>query len=171
MAAQQSAFKRRLAAGAVLGVFLLVGVFWAGGRHYPSVARSLGIAAAPSDGLETPPTNTDLFNAAGRDMLKNDSRAAREKLLKLVEREPNRAEYRLWLGRTCLVERKPAEATAQLETAIELNPKMAEAWLYLAAARRAGGDAAGAEAAFKKYVELYGRETQSHPPTQPGAGN
>ena len=52
-----------------------------------------------------------------------------------------------------LREGRPAEAVALLETAVEIDPDLPDAWLNLGVARRRSADLAGAEAAYKRAID------------------
>ncbi len=57
-------------------------------------------------------------------------------------------------GAEALQEGRVEESIAWLETAITLDPELANAWVNLGVGRRRGGDAAGAEQAYKQALEI-----------------
>jgi tetratricopeptide (TPR) repeat protein len=161
LADHKNAVRRRKIVGIVVGVILLALSFWAGGQYYASVAQWGNPAAPPPK----TPTNQTLFESAQTDLLHNKSKSAYDTLFKLVEREPNQAEYRYWLGRAALTEYRAQEAMVHLEKAIALNPKLLDAYLHLAAARKLAGDVSGAENALKQYTDVYLNQKPT-PPAQ-----
>lgn len=160
LAAHKAAIKRRLLAGGVLGVFLLLAAFWAGGQYYSSMLKLQDDASNPikGDGTNDPKNfsqaNLELYESGQRELTTNPQ-AAYGKFLKLVEREPARAEFRYYLGRAALATHRAPEAVTQLEMAVNLDPKLTEAYMYLAAARSVTGDVKGEENARKQFRELY----------------
>jgi protein phosphatase len=142
---------RRLVAAAAAGcVVSLIAAFWAGGRYFAQAER-WATGAAPTAGDAA--GNEGLFREAQAEFLRGDLAAAQRKFTALTEREPKRAEYRFWLGKVELAERRVPEALASFEAAVKESPNFAEGWLHVAGARRLAGDAAGAADALKKYAE------------------
>lgn len=139
--------RRWLIVGSLTAVIVAVVAFWMGGVHFSTVENWFTGGTTVK-----PPTNADLYDAASRDFLEGNTPAARSKVELLVSREPKRGEYRVLFGQILLRERKYAEAVRELETATKDAPKLADAWLHLAAARQMTGDKAGAEAAMKQYA-------------------
>jgi protein phosphatase len=150
--ARRTRMRRLVFMASAAGVVALCGAFWAGGRYFTLAERWLvgqAPAAAPTESVG----NDALFREAQAEFLHGDLAAAQRKFTALTEREPKRAEYRLWLGKVELTERRVPEALASFEAAVRESPNFAEGWLHVAGARRLAGDAAGADAALKKYAE------------------
>jgi tetratricopeptide (TPR) repeat protein len=57
-------------------------------------------------------------------------------------------------GAEALQQGRAADAIGWLETAVELDPELANAWVNLGVVRRRAGDTAGAEHAYKRALEL-----------------
>ncbi|HNJ40523.1 MAG TPA: protein phosphatase 2C domain-containing protein [Acidobacteriota bacterium] len=157
LAAQKAALKRRLI-GLAIGVIFLVGLaFWAGQQSQTmrSPQQPDTPANLPGKSPTSPPSNQALFEAGQKAMTESNPKAAQDIFSKLVNREPTRAQYHYWLGRAALANQQPQEAGKSLEKAIELDSKLADAYLYLAAARRMTGNLTGSEAALKEFEKRH----------------
>ncbi len=101
--------------------------------------------------------------------LRGDLGAARTAFTALAAAEPNRAEYHLWLGRTCLEQGETREAVKHLEDATKLDAKAADAYLYLAAAYQRDNRPKEATEALKRYSESVAPAVD--PSSPPAASN
>ncbi len=146
---RRARWRRVMLLGSLATVALVVIAFWLGGAHFSTVENWF-TGGQPKQ----PPTNAELFEVARRDFQEGNTSAARSQIEVLVKREPKKAEYRVLLGQILVREKKYAEAVRELDTATKDAPKLADAWLQLAAARQMTGDKAGAEAAMKQYASV-----------------
>lgn len=156
LAAQKAALKRRMI-GLGIGVMVLIGLaFWAGQQSQALMPPQPGTPPdAPGKVSSTNPSNQALFESGQKAMTESKPKAAYDIFAKLVNREPSRAEYHYWLGRAALANQQPQEAGKSLEKAIQLDSKLADAYLYLAAARRMSGNLTGSEAALKEFEKQH----------------
>jgi tetratricopeptide (TPR) repeat protein len=67
---------------------------------------------------------------------------------------PDSAEANALLGHALFSRKKRKEALVWAERAVELDPKQADAYVIIGGVKQAADDAAGAKAAYKKYLEL-----------------
>lgn len=68
--------------------------------------------------------------------------------------QQHRARSELCRGLDSYRSHRDAEAAAQFQAAVELDPQLADAWFYLGQLQRAGGDVAAAEASYRRCLEL-----------------
>jgi len=74
-----------------------------------------------------------------------------------VETEPSDVMLRVGYGQALMLARRPKDAAAQFQKAVELEPYYAEPVFLLATALEGAGDAAAAKERFGKFLELASR--------------
>jgi predicted Ser/Thr protein kinase len=120
-----------------------------GGQAAPAVVsaaeRALGLCPDFPAGLKA-------LGAAS--LLGGDPGAARDRLARAVEMEPDYLAARFNLGLADIVGRRWDDAAATLKVVADRDPNDAQAWLYLGKALLGKGDPAGANAAFCKAKAL-----------------
>jgi PPM family protein phosphatase len=94
-------------------------------------------------------------SAVGREALdRDDLITARSTFAQLAARDPERAEYQYWLGRTLDRQGETEDAIKYFERAIALDPDLSDAYVFLAAAYERSGKRDLASQTLKKYAEL-----------------
>jgi protein phosphatase len=135
------AHARRPIGRTLLTLALVVAAFAAGRLSVGLWPRPVPPAVAP--------------DSIGREALaRDDLITARATFAQLAAREPERAEYQYWLGRTLDRQGESEEAMRHLERAVALDPTLADAYVYLAAAYERSGRRDLASQTLKKYAEL-----------------
>jgi tetratricopeptide (TPR) repeat protein len=94
-----------------------------------------------------------LIYLLGTAYIRDNQPARGQVLVDRILREGDSAEARLLLGTTKMNAREFAEALADLQKAVELNPKLPDVYSYYGLALLATGDMAGAADAFRKELE------------------
>ncbi len=126
------------------------------GKYDAAVAAfTQAIAAAPNDYY----SHFNLALAYG--YLHRDAEAAAE-YRKTLELKPGLYEAQLNGGMVLLGSDQPAEALPLLQAAAEQKPEEFRPRLYLAEAQLASGDAPGAEASFRRAIELDAKSPEAH---------
>jgi serine/threonine protein phosphatase PrpC len=140
-------------------VFLvsIVGAFYAGLR------MSDWKGNAPSDPLVLSETAKQMKTA--REALeKNDHSTAAGIFTSIVTREPQNAEARYWLGRAQLEQGEFTKARENFDEAIKIQPKVADFYLFAAAAQKALGNKTKADDMLEHYTELRKVQQLTQPP-------
>jgi cytochrome c-type biogenesis protein CcmH/NrfG len=129
-------------------VFLvgLVGAFYLGLRA--SDWRSKNTSEPPLSEI------AKQIKSAREALEKGDPATATNTLTGVVTREPQNAEARYWLGRAQLEQGEYVKARESFDEAIKVQAKVAEFYLYAAAAQKASGNKAKADEMLEQYVEL-----------------
>ncbi len=89
-----------------------------------------------------------------------DRAAALNLLVSLSAAQPASPVLQLELGRAWAAAARTAEARAALEAAVALDPRLADAWLEIAAQCFLAGDTPGGDAAYTRYERLAPRAAQ-----------
>jgi serine/threonine protein phosphatase PrpC len=102
-----------------------------------------------------PPSLPVAPSATGREALeKDDLITARATFAQLAAREPQRADYQYWLGRTLIRQGATDEAIVHLDRAIAIDPNLSDAYVFLAAAYERAGKRDLASQTMRKYADL-----------------
>jgi protein phosphatase len=144
--------RARLARGwwlALLGILLAVGGFFAG-----RVSVSWTAPPAQPGPSERQPSSSPSPLATGREAFERGDLAASQAAFQLLAtREPDRADYQYWLGRTAARQNQTAQAIRYFERAIELDGTLTDAYVYLAATYQQAGKPDQAAQTLRRYAE------------------
>jgi protein phosphatase len=147
-------------------LLLLVGTI---GGFFVGLKMSDWRAGKPS---KPPATETaSQIRAAREDLEKGNVAGAVTVLAGIVSREPQNPEARYWLGRAQLEQNDYPKARDNFDEAIKGEPKRAEFYIYAAAAQRALGEKAKADALLERYLELKKSSPAPQPTIQAPSGS
>lgn len=128
------------------------------GKKYFPQADEKNVVAEAQKKLDADPKNVDLMIALGDAHASLwDHRKAIEVYNRALEQEPNKVLLYQQRGHRYLSNREFEKARADLEKAVQLDPKLRDAWYYLGFLRYLAGDFAGAAEAYGKNVEMADR--------------
>jgi tetratricopeptide (TPR) repeat protein len=128
------------------------------GKKYFPQADEKNVVAEAQKKLDADPKNVDLMIALGDAYASLwDHRKAIEVYNRALEQAPNKVLLYQQRGHRYLSNREFEKARADLEKAVQLDPKLRDAWYYLGFLRYLAGDFAGAAEAYGKNVEMADR--------------
>jgi PPM family protein phosphatase len=145
----------KLMSRSILIVTLLAG-FVLGGLFGGPLSRVLN-NGAPGPETDQPrvlrysPSDPNVADAYGL-MIATRNDEARRRLNEILLTYPNNAEARYCMGRLDYVEKRYEEAVNQFKKAVELNPELDEAWVFIAAAYLNIGQARNASDSLQKLI-------------------
>lgn len=134
-------------------VWILVLLISIGGAFYAGFRMSdwKGKTSSEPPGLSE---TAKQMKTAREALEKNDSAAAAGVLTSIVTREPQNAEAKYWLGRAQMEQGEYTKARDNFDEAIKIQPKIADFYLFAAAAQKALGNKARADEMLERYVDL-----------------
>lgn len=142
---------------ALLFVFSIAGAFYMGLRMSDRIYNPSPEAPGLSETAKQ-------IKTAREAVERGDSPSAVTALAGIVAREPQNAEARYWLGRAQFEQGEYAKARENFDEAIKAQPKVADFYLFAAAAQKASGNRAKADEMLEQYVELRKVQHLTQPP-------
>jgi protein phosphatase len=126
-----------------------------------SIVAAFYLGLRMSDWQSQPPSEQPAMSDTAKQiktaqeaMERGDHATAGNLLAGVVSREPQNIDARYWLGRSQLEQGEYTKARENFDEAIKAQPKVADFYLYAAAAQKALGNRARADEMLEQYVEL-----------------